>query len=161
MSDARQLLGFKGASETKNIWKLRLQLTKPITWIPLLWGVICGAAASGNFEWTFSNVLASLACMLMSGPLLAGYTQTINDFFDNTNESLSYNLESRDIEYYGNIFIQIIRENDESFILELLDKDFNVVRKEKTSDEADLYVFRHLPPGDYYVRYIKDLKIIF
>ena len=55
---------------------------KPITWIPLIWGVICGAAASGNFEWTFSNVLASLACMLMSGPLLAGYTQTINDFFD-------------------------------------------------------------------------------
>ena len=55
---------------------------KPITWIPLIWGVICGAAASGNFEWRFSNVLASLACMLMSGPLLAGYTQTINDFFD-------------------------------------------------------------------------------
>jgi chlorophyll synthase len=48
----------------------------------LIWGVICGAAASGNFDWTFSNVLASLACMLMSGPLLAGYTQTINDFFD-------------------------------------------------------------------------------
>jgi chlorophyll synthase len=55
---------------------------KPITWIPLIWGVICGAAASGNFEWTINNLLASLACMLMSGPLLAGYTQTINDFFD-------------------------------------------------------------------------------
>ena len=78
----KQLLGIKGASETSSIWKLRIQLMKPITWIPLIWGVICGAAASGNFEWTFSNVLASLACMLMSGPLLAGYTQTINDFFD-------------------------------------------------------------------------------
>ena len=82
MNDPKQLLGIKGASETSNIWKLRIQLMKPITWIPLIWGVICGAAASGNFEWTFSNVLASLACMLMSGPLLAGYTQTINDFFD-------------------------------------------------------------------------------
>ncbi len=82
MNDPKQLLGIKGASETSNIWKLRLQLMKPITWIPLIWGVICGAAASGNFTWTFNNFLASLACMLMSGPLLAGYTQTINDFFD-------------------------------------------------------------------------------
>ena len=82
MNDPKQLLGIKGASETSSIWKLRLQLMKPITWIPLIWGVICGAAASGNFQWTISNVLASLACMLMSGPLLAGYTQTINDFFD-------------------------------------------------------------------------------
>ena len=59
MSDARQLLGIKGASETNNIWKLRLQLMKPITWVPLLWGVICGAAASGNFQWNISNLLAS------------------------------------------------------------------------------------------------------
>ncbi len=82
MNDPKQLLGIKGASETSSIWKLRIQLMKPITWIPLIWGVICGAAASGNFQWTISNALASLACMLMSGPLLAGYTQTINDFFD-------------------------------------------------------------------------------
>ena len=82
MSDARQLLGIKGGSETKNIWKLRLQLMKPITWIPLLWGVICGAAASGNYHWELSNFFASASCMFMSGPLLTGYTQTINDYFD-------------------------------------------------------------------------------
>ncbi|WP_269622461.1 chlorophyll synthase ChlG [Prochlorococcus marinus] len=82
MSDARQLLGIKGGSETKNIWKLRLQLMKPITWIPLLWGVICGGAASGNYHWNLSNFLAAIACMVMSGPLLAGYTQTINDYYD-------------------------------------------------------------------------------
>jgi len=82
VSDARQLLGIKGGSETTNIWKLRLQLMKPITWIPLLWGVICGAAASGNYHWELSNVFASASCMFMSGPLLTGYTQTINDYFD-------------------------------------------------------------------------------
>ena len=72
----------KGASGTSNIWKLRLQLMKPVTWIPLIWGVICGAAASGQFVWKLDYVLASLACMLMSGPLLAGFTQTINDYYD-------------------------------------------------------------------------------
>ena len=79
---ARQLLGMKGASGSQNIWKLRLQLMKPVTWIQLIWGVICGAAASGHFQWTFQDNLASLACMVMSGPLLAGFTQTINDYYD-------------------------------------------------------------------------------
>ena len=82
-SKARQLLGMKGAGTGEtSIWKIRLQLMKPITWIPLIWGVLCGAASSGQFTWTVENVLAALACMLLSGPLLAGYTQTLNDFYD-------------------------------------------------------------------------------
>ena len=48
----------------------------------LLAGVLCGAAASGQFEWTPESVAKSALCMLMSGPLLTGYTQTINDFYD-------------------------------------------------------------------------------
>ena len=82
-SKARQMLGMKGAaSEETNIWKIRLQLMKPITWIPLIWGVVCGAASSGNFTWSLENVLMAAACMFMSGPLLTGYTQTLNDFYD-------------------------------------------------------------------------------
>ncbi|MGJ3245125.1 MAG: chlorophyll synthase ChlG [Elainellaceae cyanobacterium] len=80
---ARQLLGMKGAdSGETSIWKIRLQLMKPITWIPLIWGVVCGAASSGQYTWTIENVLIAAACMLLSGPLLAGYTQTLNDFYD-------------------------------------------------------------------------------
>ena len=45
-------------------------------------GVLCGAAASGHFHWTPTDVAKSLTCMLMSGPLLTGYTQTINDYYD-------------------------------------------------------------------------------
>ncbi len=33
-----QLLGMKGADQETNIWKIRLQLMKPVTWIPLIWG---------------------------------------------------------------------------------------------------------------------------
>ena len=50
----RQLLGLKGASagDEKAFlnWKIRLQLTKPATWVPLIWGVACGAARRGNFH---------------------------------------------------------------------------------------------------------------
>ena len=79
----RQLLGMKGAAPGEtSIWKIRLQLMKPITWIPLIWGVVCGAASSGQFSWTWENVLKAATCMLLSGPLLAGYTQITNDFYD-------------------------------------------------------------------------------
>lgn len=79
----RQLLGMKGAAPGEtSIWKIRLQLMKPITWIPLIWGVVCGAASSGNYTWTLENVLKSAACMLLAGPILAGYTQTLNEYYD-------------------------------------------------------------------------------
>jgi len=92
----RQLIGMKGASETTNIWKIRLQLTKPVTWIPLVWGVMCGAAASGNYHWIWNpfdpndrDVLLGLedtakgfTAMILAGPFLTGFTQTINDWYD-------------------------------------------------------------------------------
>lgn len=80
---ARQLLGIRGAASGEtSMWKIRLQLMKPITWIPLIWGVVCGAASSGNFSWTLENILIAAACMLLSGPLMTGYTQTLNELYD-------------------------------------------------------------------------------
>ncbi len=80
---ARQMLGMKGAEAGEtNLWKIRLQLMKPITWIPLIWGVVCGAASSGHFTWTLENVLVAAACMVLAGPLLTGYTQISNDLYD-------------------------------------------------------------------------------
>ncbi|MCS7031217.1 MAG: chlorophyll synthase ChlG [Gloeomargarita sp. SKYG116] len=82
-AQVRQMLGMKGA-QVQNVpkWRLRLQLMKPITWIPLMWGVLCGAASSGGFHWQVEDILKVLTCMLLSGPLMTGYTQTLNDFFD-------------------------------------------------------------------------------
>lgn len=92
----RQLLGLKGAAATSDIWKIRLQLTKPVTWIPLIWGVMCGAAASGNYHWMWNpfnendrdillgveDTAKAVVSMVLAGPLLTGYTQTINDWYD-------------------------------------------------------------------------------
>ena len=44
-------------------------------------GVACGAAASGHYVWNDpTDVAQLLTCMMMSGPFLTGYTQTINDW---------------------------------------------------------------------------------
>jgi len=102
----RQLLGLKGASEATGKeflnWKIRLQLTKPATWVPLIWGVACGAAASGNYHalWNLfgdgtvpagtpatlgvvgTDTLKGLCAMILAGPFSCGFTQTINDWYD-------------------------------------------------------------------------------
>ncbi|KAL3945464.1 MAG: hypothetical protein SGBAC_000435 [Bacillariaceae sp.] len=95
-SGVRQLLGVRGAAQETDIWKIRLQLTKPVTWIPLVWGVMCGAACSGQYHWIWNpfdendrNVMLGLedaakglTAMILAGPFLTGYTQTINDWYD-------------------------------------------------------------------------------
>ncbi|CAA2971865.1 chlorophyll synthase, chloroplastic [Olea europaea subsp. europaea] len=81
-SSINQILGIKGAKQETDKWKIRVQLMKPVTWPPLVWGVVCGAAASGNFHWTLEDVAKSIVCMLVSGPCLTGYTQTLNDWYD-------------------------------------------------------------------------------
>lgn len=35
---ARQMLGMKGAADENDKFKIRVQLTKPVTWVPLIWG---------------------------------------------------------------------------------------------------------------------------
>lgn len=45
-SAARQMLGMKGAALETDIWKIRVQLTKPVTWIPLIWGKGSRSSAS-------------------------------------------------------------------------------------------------------------------
>jgi chlorophyll synthase len=80
---ARQLLGMKGAEvESRSIWQLHLQLMKPVTWIPLVWGLIPGAASSGHFTWTWEHVGLILVGMILAGPLMTGYTQTVNEYYD-------------------------------------------------------------------------------
>ncbi|NJK63227.1 MAG: chlorophyll synthase ChlG [Synechococcaceae cyanobacterium SM2_3_1] len=79
----RQLLGMRGAEvDSRSVWQLHLQLMKPVTWIPLIWGVIPGAASSGHFTWTWENLALAGTAMILAGPLMAGYTQTVNEYFD-------------------------------------------------------------------------------
>jgi len=101
-SGVRQLLGLKGAKEATGQeflnWKIRLQLTKPATWVPLIWGVACGAAASGNYHavwnlfgdapttdsWAIvgEDTFKAVCAMVLAGPFMCGFTQTINDWYD-------------------------------------------------------------------------------
>jgi chlorophyll synthase len=92
-SETRQILGLKDPAETTELWKIRLQLAKPISWVPLSVLVLCGAIASGHFQWNTNNndpqiidraldIVRVMAAMILAGPCSEGFAQTINDWYD-------------------------------------------------------------------------------
>lgn len=57
-----------------------LELLKPITWFPPIWAFVCGVVSSG--EPLLANWLFILAGMVLTGPLVCGTSQAVNDWFD-------------------------------------------------------------------------------
>lgn len=61
-------------------WKDVVELTKPVTWFPPMWAFMCGVVSSGislTENWTFL-----LAGILLTGPIVCGTSQVINDWCD-------------------------------------------------------------------------------
>ncbi|MEO0560541.1 MAG: chlorophyll synthase ChlG [Chloroflexota bacterium] len=63
-------------------WGRVVKLMKPITWFGASWAFLCGAIASGATEWSFPIAGQLFLGMLMAGPILTGFSQVINDYFD-------------------------------------------------------------------------------
>ena len=57
-----------------------IELTKPVTWFPPMWAFMCGVVSSGI---TISeNWLFLVAGIALTGPLVCGTSQVINDYCD-------------------------------------------------------------------------------
>jgi chlorophyll synthase len=57
-----------------------LELLKPITWFPPMWAFMCGVVSSGvglDGRWLFL-----FAGILLTGPLVCGTSQAVNDWYD-------------------------------------------------------------------------------
>jgi chlorophyll/bacteriochlorophyll a synthase len=57
-----------------------LALLKPITWFPPMWAFLCGAVSSGAA--LGANWLLLVAGVVLTGPLVCGTSQAVNDWFD-------------------------------------------------------------------------------
>lgn len=58
-----------------------LELLKPITWFAPMWAFMCGVVSSG-FYITGTSWLLLVAGVLLSGPLVCGTSQAVNDWYD-------------------------------------------------------------------------------
>lgn len=63
-------------------WSGYLSVMKPITWVPVVWSFWCGTVAAGGLRFEFVSISKLLVGFLLSGPLLCGMGQSINDYFD-------------------------------------------------------------------------------
>ena len=64
-----------------------LELLKPITWFPPIWAFVCGVVSSGvpiAERWPFL-----VAGVLLTGPLVCGTSQAVNDWFDRHVDSIN------------------------------------------------------------------------
>ena len=57
-----------------------LQLLKPVTWFPPMWAFACGAVSAGLALTDHWGLV--LAGMALSGPLVCGTSQAVNDWYD-------------------------------------------------------------------------------
>jgi chlorophyll synthase len=70
------------SAEFRRVPALRdvVELTKPVTWFPPMWAFMCGVVSSGIS--IADNWLFLLAGIALTGPLVCGTSQVINDWCD-------------------------------------------------------------------------------
>lgn len=65
-----------------SVLRRSLILMKPITWFGPMWAFLCGAVASGATSWSVADIGLVILGIVMAGPILCGFSQVINDYFD-------------------------------------------------------------------------------
>ena len=81
--------------------------------------------------------------------------QFLNDFFQQTNDSLFYKLSTGSFADFGNLRLNLTGDVEYPILLQLTN-DKGEIKREIISDEPRLFEFNHLEPGNYLIRLILD-----
>ena len=84
--------------------------------------------------------------------------RAIKDIRGTENDTLQYNIVSQTLEDYGNVFLDVVANNDSKYILHLLDSNSNIIREFKNVNSLSTYIFDYIRPGKYTFRLIEDLN---
>ena len=79
----------------------------------------------------------------------------MEDFYQNTNDSIRYSLSVKKLEYYGTLEVLMSSIKDQAIIVELLDEKLEVQRS-VIHPKGNKLIFKHLEPLKYYIRVILD-----
>ena len=80
----------------------------------------------------------------------------IVDLKGGTNDTLDYKTVSQSLEDYGNVYLNVIRDNESEYILQMLNSNNEIVRKYNSIIRDGVYNFELIKPGKYIFRMIKD-----
>ena len=84
--------------------------------------------------------------------------RAIKDIRGTENDTLQYNFVSQTIEDYGNVFLDVITNNDSKYILHLIDSSSNIIREFNNVNSNSTVIFDYIRPGKYTFRLIEDLN---
>ncbi len=80
----------------------------------------------------------------------------IVDLRGGTNDTLGFRALSQSLEDYGNVYLNVIRDSESKYILQMINSNNEVVREYNSIDRDGLYNFELIKPGKYIFRIIKD-----
>ena len=82
--------------------------------------------------------------------------EAIKDIRGVSNDTLQYNVVSQSLEDYGNVYLDVIRNSNSKFILQMIDSNEDVIRVFKNVNQDATYNFDYVRPGKYIFRLIED-----
>jgi uncharacterized protein (DUF2141 family) len=82
--------------------------------------------------------------------------KAIKDVRGVSNDTLQYSVVSQSLEDYGNVYLDVIRNSNSKFILQMIDSNGEVVRVFKNVNQDATYNFDYVRPGKYIFRLIED-----
>ena len=86
------------------------------------------------------------------------YPNAIVDIRGNVNDTLNYKVITQTLEDYGNVYLDVVRNNDSKFILHLIDNNGDIIREYINISQNSTYSFDLIRPGKYSFRLIEDLN---
>ncbi len=84
--------------------------------------------------------------------------RAIKDIRGTGNDTLQFNVVSQTLEDYGNVFLDVIANNESKYILHLLDSNSDIIREFNNVNSNSTYTFDYIRPGKYTFRLIEDLN---
>ena len=80
----------------------------------------------------------------------------VTDFFENTNDTVVYNLRTKSLADYGNLTLNLNGNNIQYPIIVQLTNDKGDLQREIYATQPQTYIFNNLNPGKYMARVIFD-----
>ena len=82
--------------------------------------------------------------------------ESIKDIKGVVNDTLEYSVVSQSIEDYGNVYLDVIRNNQSEFILHMINNNGDIIREFNNVSQNSTYNFEYIKPGKYTFRLIED-----
>jgi len=80
----------------------------------------------------------------------------IIDHRGGTNDTLGFRTRSQSLEDYGNVYLNVIRDSESQYILQMVNSNNEIVRKYNSIKSDGIYNFELVKPGKYIFRMIRD-----